>query len=357
MVKAQASISGETKALFEQLARGRDLTRDQARRMFDRIMAGEMPETVMGALLGALLVKGECVDEVVGAAQAMRAKSVRIECTSDCVDTCGTGGDGINMFNASTTAAIIAAAAGATVAKHGNRSTTRPSGSTEVLESLGIDTGADVSVVERCLRDVRIAYLNARALHPAMKHAAPVRQAIPVRTIFNLLGPLTNPAGARRQVLGVPRPDLLDLMAEALLDLGAVHAWVVHGRDGLCDLTVTAETTVVEVHDGRLRRFTVTPEEVGLQRAPIETLLVDSPAASAQAVRGILRSKQGPMRDHALLNAGAALVVAGLAQELQDGVSGAARAIDSGAALDTLNRWRTIAGFAGNREEEAGQPA
>jgi anthranilate phosphoribosyltransferase len=183
-------------------------------------MAGQLNEAVIGALLGALLTKGECVDELVGAAQAMRGSALRVNCDADAIDTCGTGGDGISTFNVSTTAAIIAAAAGATVAKHGNCSSTRVSGSTEVLTELGIDVEADRGVVERSLREVGIGYLNARVLHPAMKYAAAVRQAIPFRTIFNLLGPLTNPAGVRRQLVGVPRPDLVERIAEALRRLG-----------------------------------------------------------------------------------------------------------------------------------------
>lgn len=334
----------DLKIVFETLTASRDLTREQARSVFGRIMNGSMPESVIGAFLGAFLVKGECVDELVGAAEAMRANAVRIKCKADCIDTCGTGGDGINTYNVSTTAAIIAAAAGATVAKHGNRSTTRVSGSTEVLTQLGIDVDADSRTVERCLAEVRIGYLNARSLHPAMKYAAPVRQALPVRTIFNLLGPLTNPAGARRQVLGVPRLDLVDKIAEALLALGVVHAWVVHGAGGLCDLTVTGPTTVVEVRNGALRPLTVTPEGVGLRRASLDTLLVDSPADSAETIRAILRGEPGAARDHALMNAGAALIVAGLANNLGEGVALAARAVDEKKAADTLNRWRSIAG-------------
>jgi anthranilate phosphoribosyltransferase len=269
----------------------------------------------------------------------MRAKVLPVKCDAQCIDTCGTGGDGISTFNVSTTAAIIAASAGATVAKHGNRSTTRASGSTEVLTMLGIDVEASTGVVEQCLSEIRIGYLNARLLHPAMKYAAPVRQDIPIRTIFNLLGPLTNPAGARRQVLGVPRLDLLDIMAQALRDLAATHVWIVHGNDGLCDLTATASTTVVEVHGGNTERFTVTPEQVGLKRGALHELLVDSPAASAAMVRAILEGEQGTPRAHALMNAGAALVVAGLADDLSAGVKLAARAIDEGAALETLTRW------------------
>ena len=340
-------------SVIEQLRAGKDLARGQAKWVFDRMMSGDVDERDFKALLTALVDKGESVDELVGAAEAMRAKVVRINCDAECIDTCGTGGDGISTYNVSTTAAIIAAAAGATVAKHGNRSTSRVSGSTEVLTELGIDVEADVEVVERCLREARIGYLNARNLHPAMKHAAPIRQALPFRTTFNLLGPLTNPAGARRQVLGVPRPELVEKLGRALLELGAKHAWVVHG-DGLCDLTVTGSTTVVEVREGELRRFAVDPKDVGLGRASMDDLLVSSPKASAEAVLRILDGEAGPKRDHALLNAGAALVVAGVATDLGVGVALASEAIDDGRARETLDRWRSLGGVGsagGHRSE------
>ncbi|HNQ24150.1 MAG TPA: anthranilate phosphoribosyltransferase [Phycisphaerae bacterium] len=329
--------------ILEAITAGRDLTRAEARQAFEQMMTGKVPEPVIGALLAALRTKGECVAEIAGAAEAMRSAAVPIRCNAECIDTCGTGGDGISTFNVSTTAAIIAAAAGATVAKHGNRSTTRASGSTDVVEQLGIDVDAGPETVERCLADARIGYLNAQRLHPAMKHAAPVRRALLVRTIFNLLGPLTNPAGVRRQIIGVPHPRYLELMAAVLAELGAVHAWVVHGHDGLCDLTCTGETTVVELRDGQTRRFTVTPEAVGLSRAPLATLRVDSPAASAATILHVLEDATGPARDHALLNAGAALVVAGRAETLEDGVQQAGRAVHSGAARQTLTRWRAVA--------------
>lgn len=336
-------MQANLEVILERITTGQDLSRDQSRWLFNEIMTGELPESVIGALLGALLTKGESVDELIGAAEAMRENAVGIRCDADCIDICGTGGDGISTFNVSTTAAIIAAAAGATVAKHGNGSTKRVSGSTEVLTSLGIDVEADPPTVERCLSEVRIGYLNARKLHPAMRHAAPVRQALPVRTIFNLLGPLSSPAGVRRQVLGVSRPELLDLIANALSGLGTEHAWVVHAADGLCDLTITGPTTVLEVRDGTHRRFEVVPEEFGLERVSLDALRVDSPGASAEKVLSILRGEPGPPRDHALLNAGAALVVAGLADELDDGLWQAARAVNEGAAMDTLTKWCSLA--------------
>lgn len=343
--QASTGVSIDLQTIFAQLTRGHDLTRAQARWAFQCIMQGEWAESVIGALLGALMTKGESVDELVGAAEAMRESAVRVRCDAGCIDTCGTGGDGISTFNVSTTAAIIAAAAGATVAKHGNRSTTRASGSTEVLGELGIDTEADVGTVERCLREVGIGYLNARNLHPAMKYAAPVRRAIPTRTIFNLLGPLTNPAGARRQVLGVPRVELVDKMADALGKLGVDHAWVVHGQ-GLCDLTITGETVVTQVRGESVERFMVTPESVGLTGATLADLEVDSPRASADTIRAILDGRSGPPRDHAVLNAGAALVVAGVAADLSEGVRVAAKAVDDGKAKQTLSRWQSLGGIA-----------
>jgi len=329
---------------FESLTRGSHLSRADAKEVFQHIMSGRVPETTMAGLLGAMAAKGESVDELVGAAEAMRENAIPIRCDTDCIDTCGTGGDGISTFNVSTTAGIIASGAGATVAKHGNRSTTRVSGSTEVLTELGLDVNAEVAVVERSLAEARIGYLNARLLHPAMKYAAPVRQAIPVRTIFNLLGPLTNPAGAKRQILGVPHLDLVDTIAGALLELGTDHAWVVHGDDGLCDLTITSATTVVEVRGGELHRMRISPDDVGLQKAALESLRVESAHQSAAVLNRILQGEQGPKRDHAILNAGAALVVAGIAEDIREGVTLAGRAIDTGAARNTLARWLSIAG-------------
>jgi anthranilate phosphoribosyltransferase len=294
------------------------------------------------------------VDELVGAATAMRAAMIRVHCDEPCIDTCGTGGDGISTFNVSTTAAIIAASAGATVAKHGNRSTTRASGSTEALTHLGVDVEARREVVERSLAEVRIGYLNAQRLHPAMRFAAPVRRAIPVRTIFNLLGPLVNPAGARRQLLGVPDAALMDPMATALTRLGCDHVWIVHGADGLCDLSVTGSTAVIEVRDGSRRSFAVEPESVGLNRGSLDDLRVESPRDSANTIRGILRGDAGAPRDHALLNAGAALVVAGLASDLRRGVAMSADAIDDGRAMATLQAWRAVTGVEGVSDDTTG---
>ncbi len=323
---------------IDKLMSGTSLAQDEAYAAFQRIMSGECSEAEIAGFLVALAVKGETVDEIVGAARAMREKATPVACDADCIDTCGTGGDGISTFNVSTTAALIAAAAGATVAKHGNRTNTRVSGSAEVLHALGVNIEADVPVLERCLRECRIAFLYAPRLHPAMKYAAPVRRALKVRTIFNLLGPLTNPAGARRQVLGVLRPHLTEPIAHALRRLGATRVMVVHGADGLCDLSVTGPSRITELANEEIRTREITPEDVGLRRAAIADLLVDSAQASAAAVRDILEGRPGPRRDHALLNAAAALVVADIATDLRDGIRRAADAVDSGAAARTLAR-------------------
>ncbi|MCP4247689.1 MAG: anthranilate phosphoribosyltransferase [bacterium] len=325
------------KELLRRVKAGRDLLRDDARQVFGRIMGGAVDDGTLTELLTGLADKGESVDEIVGAALAMRERVTPIRCDAGAIDTCGTGGDGISTFNVSTTAAIIAAAAGATVAKHGNRTNTRVSGSAEVLEALGVNIDADPSTVVRCLQDARVGFLYARALHPAMRHAAGVRAAIGRRTIFNLLGPLVNPAGVRRQLIGVPRPELTELLATALRELGAERAWVVHGLDGLCDLTATGPTRVTELAFGSINTFEISPEQCGLAPANLEALCVDSPAASAVAVRDILAGVAGPRRDHALLNAGAALVVAEKVEDLPQGVTLAAEAVDNGAAAATLD--------------------
>ncbi len=320
-------------------AAGCNLSRTQSAEAFSAIMHGGQPDDRIAAFLTALADKGETVDEIVGAAQVMRLHATPIACDfPDAVDTCGTGGDGISTFNVSTVAAIVAAAAGARVAKHGNRTNTRKSGSAEALAALGVNIEATPHVVEESIRQAGIGFLFAAQLHPAMKHAAAARKKLARRTIFNILGPLTNPAGVRRQIVGVPRPDLLDMIAGALRELGTVRALVVNGEDGLCDFTVTGRSRYVELVDGELRSGTCTPEEVGLKRGEPEALRVDSPAESAAVIRSVLSGGQGPPRDHTLLNAAAALVTAGTAATFREGVGKAARAIDSGAAQGTLDK-------------------
>jgi anthranilate phosphoribosyltransferase len=327
--------------VLAQLVAHRHLSRDQARDWFTALMAGRLGEAEIAAVLTALARKGEHPDEIAGAAEAMRARvtPVRVPAGVEAIDTCGTGGDGISTFNVSTTAAIIAAAAGAVVAKHGNRTNTRVSGSAEVLAALGVHIDADVAIVERCLAQMGIGFLFAPRLHPAMAVVAPIRKALGIRTIFNLLGPLSNPAGVRRQIIGVPRTELIEPMAGALQQLGVERAMVVHGHGGLCDLSTTGPSIIRHVHGDRQWNETLQPSELGLANWRIQQLLVDSPAASARVIRGILEGKPGAARDHALLNAAGALVVAGRADDFAAGLALAAEAVDSGRAADTLARW------------------
>ncbi len=326
--------------ITRQVVGGENLSREEARYAFDQIMDGQLPVTQIVELVISLRKKGECVEELVGAAESMRARVTRVACEADCIDTCGTGGDGVSTFNVSTTAAVVAASAGAVVAKHGNQSTTRVSGSSEVLRELGVNIDAPAASVERSLREFDIGYLNARLLHPAMKNAVPVRATIPTRTIFNLMGPLTNPAGAKRQLLGVPHESLMEKMALVLRELGAVHVWMVHGGDGLCDLTATTSSKIIELKDGQLNAFEISPEMFGLARCGLDELCVTSPQASARVVLDVLSGGRGGPRDHTLLNSGAALVVAGVAENLQEGIARSEEAIDRGAAVATLENWR-----------------
>ncbi|MBI4579762.1 MAG: anthranilate phosphoribosyltransferase [Planctomycetes bacterium] len=329
--------------LLARVRGGIHLTRDEMRGAFERIMTGQVAEDDLAEFLRALATKGETVEEIAGAADIMNEKVTRVPCDADCVDTCGTGGDGISTFNVSTTAAIIAAGAGAIVAKHGNRTTTRVSGSAEAIAALGVNLDADVPVLGRCLRECGIAFLYAPRLHPAMKYAAPARKRLGIRTIFNLLGPLTNPAGARRQILGTCRPDLADKLAQVLALRNATFAWVACGGDGLCDLTITGPTHIAEVRGGATRLFTLHPGDFGLETAPLESLLVDSPQASADAIRAILSGQdRGPRRSHALLNAAAVLHVADRADSLEAGLALAAEAVDSGAALAKIQQLAAV---------------
>ncbi len=322
---------------------GARLTEAQAYDLFDAVMTGGLDPALLAGLVAAIAVRGESVDELVGAARALRGRVARVTPPGpDAIDTCGTGGDGKPTFNVSSAVAIVAAAAGATVAKHGNRSNARPSGSVEGLSALGIDVDADPPAIERCLRECRVAFLNAQRLHPAMKHAAPVRRALGVRTIFNLLGPLANPAGVRRQLLGVSRAEHVGLLAAALCRLGVDRALVVCGFEGLCDISLAEPTHAAIVQDGAVRTTQLTPEDFGLRRAPLERLFVDGPQASATVIQNLLGGEVGAPRDAVLLNAAAALWVAGVAVDWRDGAARAAAAVDSGAAADVLDRWRRI---------------
>jgi anthranilate phosphoribosyltransferase len=321
------------------LAAGENLSLDEMSQAIDLVMQGRLSEGEMGLLLTALRAKGETCQEVAGAAAALRRHMTPIRSRhTELVDTCGTGGDGSRTFNISTAAALVVAAAGVPVAKHGNRGITSKTGSADALAALGVNVNATVAVVERCLDELGICFCFAPLLHPSMKRVAEVRKKLGVPTIFNLLGPLSNPAGAPFQVLGVGRAELRPLLAEALLLLGTRHAIVVQGEDGLDEVTLAGPTRVTEVVDGGLRNFTWTPSDFGLEPASLESLVVDSPTASAAVIRQVLNGTPGPPRDIVVLNAAAALWTAGKAASPREAAECAAAAIDSRAAEQLLAR-------------------
>ncbi len=323
--------------LLKKLLSGDDIEFEGARAIIDWIMSDQSTAVKAGALLVLLQAKGATTQEIAGAATAMRAKSIKIRAPEGVVDTASTGGNGISTFNISTCAAIIAAAAGAVVAKHGNRSNTRKSGSAEALQALGVDIGLEIEQVEACLQEIGICFCYAVNHHPAMKFAIPVRMELGIPTIFNTLGPLTNPAGSNNQVVGVPRLELTEQLAQVFKRLGSDRIMVVTAADGLCELTSTADTHIAELRNGQIRNYTITPEELGLKRGNLDEIRITSPEESARLIKHILAGKnQGTARDVALLNSAAALVVGGVAEDLQSGLEKAAEAVDRGKALEKL---------------------
>ena len=327
-------------ALRKTLAR-QDLSRKETEELFGHLMDGALNDVHKTALLVSLAMKGEVASEIAGAATAMRQRVVRIpHSRAAAVDTCGTGGDGKGTFNISTAAALAAAAAGAAIAKHGNRSVSSRSGSADVLEALGVPIEVDPETAGRALDELGIAFLFAPRLHPAMKEVMPVRKTLGVRTIFNVLGPLTNPAGAKRQVMGVYDNALVELIGQVQLDLGAEHAIVVHGSDGLDELTTTGTTAVAEVRDGRLETYDFDPRDLGLKLAEPEDLRGGSPEDNAGSMRAVFEGKSGPLRDVTALNAGAALYVGGVVEDLRAGYEKAAETLESGAAAQKLDELR-----------------
>lgn len=326
-------------SLIEKLKRQEDLTTDEASQAMAAIMAGTAAPAQIAGLLVGLSMKGERPAELVGLAKAMRDHAVAVPTGNAPVfDTCGTGGDRSGTFNISTAAALVVAACGTRVAKHGNRSVSSRCGSADVLEALGVNITASPDVVAQCLADVGIAFFFARTFHPAMRHAAQVRGDLGVRTAFNLLGPLTNPARPSRQIVGVPRPELTELLARSLSLLGSERAWVVHGADGLDELSTTGYTKVSECRGGSVQTFYVHPADFGLPKATPELLKGGDAATNAEIVRQVLAGTPGPARDVVLLNAGAALFIAGTAATVRDGIAKAAAAIDSGAAAAVLTK-------------------
>jgi anthranilate phosphoribosyltransferase len=330
-----------TFSLIEQVEAGRVLTRSEAEAVMEELLSGraETPEIVR--LLTALNTRPVQVQELAGFARVMRRRATRVFAEGEpkpakMVDTCGTGGDDSGTFNISTAAAIVAAAAGARVAKHGNRAASSRSGSADVLEALGVRIDLPFERYGRAIREIGIGFLFAQAAHTATRHATPARKQIGVRTVFNLLGPLTNPAGAQSQMLGVFSAEVMDLVAATLGELGVHHAFVVHGAGGLDEISLAGETLVAEVKNGAVRRFTVTPEEFGVGRAPLEKIRGGTATENAALIRRILAGEQGPPRDIVVVNAAAALVAAGIAPNFRNGADLASAAISSGAAAERL---------------------
>jgi anthranilate phosphoribosyltransferase len=343
---------------LQTLLDGRSLTRAEAREAMDVVMAGEATPAQIGGFLVALRLKGETPDEIAGFAEAMRARvlPVRPERT-DLVDTAGTGGDGARTFNISTSAALVAASAGAAVAKHGNRAVSSASGSADVLEALGFELDQEPARVARSIDELGFGFLFAPSHHPAMRHAAPVRKELAARTVFNVLGPLTNPAGARAQVVGVYSAELVPVIAEVLLALGARRAFVVHGHGGVDELSPAGPNLVCEVFEGRVRRREIDPLDLGVPRCAPEELRGGSPEENAQAIREVLAGAPGAKREAVLLNAAGAIAAAGHAEDLRDGYELAREAVDTGAAatrLEELIRFSRVgAGLAPPAKDEA----
>lgn len=338
------------RTLIGKVMGGESLDEAEAGQAMNLIMEGRATPSQIAALLVALRMKGESVAEITGFARSMREKALRVPCRcsgDDLVDTCGTGGDGLNTFNISTAAALVAAGAGARVAKHGNRAMSSRCGSADVLEALGVNLALDPEQVGRCVELVGIGFLFAPALHPAMKHAGPVRRELGTRTVFNLLGPLTNPAGARCQVLGVYDPNLAGLLARVLLRLGSRRAMVFHGLDGMDEISTCASTRVAEVRDGEVHEYLISPEQLGLDSPSPQALAGGTPPENAARLLALLAGEMGALRDIVCLNAAAALVVGGLAPDLAQGLILARQALDSGAAAQKLEQLKEFSHVSG----------
>src|SRR6478672_7325583 len=326
-------------ALIEKLHRRQDLTTEEAAAAMEEIMEGRAQPAQIAGLLVGLSMKGERPTEIVGLAQTMRGRATKLSRSHAPVfDTCGTGGDRAQTFNVSTIAALVLAACGVRVAKHGNRSVSSQCGSADLFEALGVRIGAEPDIVERCLDEVGIAFFFAPTFHPSMRHAGPTRKDLGVRTAFNLLGPLTNPAGASRQLVGVPRPELTELVARSLALLSSERAWVVHGADGLDEISTTGYTKVSECRGGAVKTFYVHPADFGVTKATPADLRGGDAGDNAAIARAILDGHKGAARDIVLLNSAAALLIAGQAPTIKDGLEQAAQAIDSGRARATLEQ-------------------
>ncbi len=331
-------MADELKALIAKVATGASLTRQEAASAFDRMMSGEATPSQMGGLLMGLRVRGETVDEITGAVTTMRAKMLGVKAPPDAVDVVGTGGDASGSFNISTCAAFIVAGAGVPVAKHGNRALSSKSGAADVLQALGVKIDLNAEQVGTCIRDAGIGFMFAPAHHPAMKNVGPTRVELGTRTIFNLLGPLSNPASVKRQMIGTFSKQWVEPMAQVLKNLGSETVWVVHGSDGLDEITTSGPTSVAALEHDRIRTFEIAPEDIGIRRAKPEALRGGDANHNARALLDVLKGKASAFRDIAILNAAAALVVAGKAKELKEGAKLATKSIDSGEAEGRLDR-------------------
>lgn len=336
------STDYDLKAILAEVATGEKLNEKQAEQAFNVLMSGQATPSQMGAFLMGLRLRGETVDEITGAARVMRAKATGIIAPENAVDTCGTGGDGSGTYNISTAAAIVAAAAGATVAKHGNRAASSKSGSADVLMALGVNLDADMALLEKALKNINLCFMMATRHHSAMRHVMPTRVEMGTRTIFNLLGPLANPAKTKRQVLGVFSREWVEPIANVLNRLGSVHAWVVHGHDGLDEISTTGPTFGAEVKNGKVTTFEISPGDYGIETVTLDALKGGDADVNAKAILDLLAGQKSAYRDIVLMNAGAALVVTDIASDLADGIKKAADAIDSGKAAETLQGLVTI---------------
>jgi len=326
------------KALIQKVSTGANLSTDEIRAALEIMTDGHATQAQMGAFLMALRVRGETVEEITGAAQMMRARMVRVEVAPGAVDIVGTGGDSQGTYNVSTCASLVTAGAGVRVAKHGNRSVSSLSGASDVLAALGVKLDVSPETVALEVAEAGVGFMWAPMHHPAMKHWAPVRAELSIRTLFNVLGPISNPAAVSHQVVGVYAQDLVEIVAHVLKELGAEHVWVVHGHDGLDELTTTGATHVAEVKGGRVDLFEITPADAGLPPAKLSDLKGGNAQVNADAIRAVLAGEPGPFRDIVLLNSAAALIVGGKASNLREGAALAARSIDSGAANQALRR-------------------
>ena len=335
-------MTDDFKALIGKVATGAALTREESAHAFDLMMSGAATPSQMGGLLMALRIRGETIDEITGAVTTMRAKMLRVNAPAGAIDVVGTGGDASGTYNISTCAALIVAGAGVPVAKHGNRALSSRSGAADVLMALGVKIELTPEQVSRCIHEAGIGFMFAPAHHPAMKNVAATRVELGTRTIFNLLGPLSNPAGVKRQMVGVFSRQWLEPLAEALKNLGSESAWVVHGSDGLDEITTCGRTSVAALENGNVRSFEIAPEDVGLGRSKADDLRGGDAQANAAALLEVLKGAKNPHRDVAVMNAGAALVVAGKAANLKDGVALAQQSVDSGEAKKRLDRLAAI---------------